>query len=394
MNKQLSSQAISHYINWLSGDHIKSTSLSEKDMGLLNHLYEILNQIKPTGSDNRHDLWLYAFNNRKKKVWFSLCTTEYQESKTVFLGGEFIIGINPNLEKDWTSEITDLLEWMISSVNEAIEMLKAGTYNSFVEENLPYKYRQGSIPRKKYYELFPEETDHNDIKKLSKEEIEDFVKYVNRFGLSEDGVIISDFICPTMTSGKYFEICFYGYSENKMKGYDEMTPIEMYKRYADDRDGGLTKINPDSEVDFKTWFLKSYDEKWNEGENPSHTWEVIEGGSRTRMHLYLKKTNSGWSFSLSGSRSYCVEETVRFYLGLVHHGIYPTFYDVKELLAKILEEDKLGIVGHEGSTFAYAYGGFPDKDIVNFIYMPERKQKMFIKAATWYELQKVELQVK
>ena len=391
MKKQLSAQAISHYIQWLSGDHIKSTNLSEKDIKLLDKLYKILNQIKPTGDDNRHDLWLYALNNRKTKVWFSLCTTEYQKSRTVFLGGRFIIGINPNFEQDWPSEITDLLEWMIDSVNEAIEMLKAGTYNSFVEENLPYQYRQGSISRKKYYELFPEENEDEDDN-LSKEEIEEFVNYVNQFGLSEDGNIISDFILPTMTSGKYFEICSYGYSENKMKGYDKWPPVEMYKRYADDRDGGLSKINPDSACDFLNWFSKSYDEKWDEGENPSHTWEVIEGGSRTRMHLYLEKAEAGWSLELAGSRNYCTAESVRFYLGLVHHGIYPTFYGVRELMGKILEEDKLGVVGYEGSTLAYAYGGFPDKDIVNFIHMPEKKQKTFIKNTTWYELQKIELQ--
>ena len=218
------------------------------------------------------------------------------------------------------------------------------------------------------------------------------MNYVNQFGLSEDGNIISDFVLPAMTSGKYFEICSYGYSENKMKYYDKWPPIEMYKRYADDRDGGLTKINPDSESDFLNWFSKSDDEKWKEDENPSHTWEVIEGGSRTRMHLYLEKTDRGWSLELAGSRSYCTVESVRFYLGLVHHGIFPTFYGVKELLAKIKEEDKLGVVGYEGSTFAYAYGGFPDPDIVNFIYMPEKKQKTFIKNTIWYELQKIELQ--
>lgn len=391
MKKQLSAQAISHYIEWLSFDHIKSTNLSEKDSILLDKLYEILNQIKPTGKDNCHELWLYALNNRNNKVWFSLCTTEYQKSRAVFLGGKFIIGINPHLEKDWQSEITDLLEWMISAVNEAIEMLKQGTYNSFVEENLPYKYRQGAISRKKYYELFPEENE-DDEDKLTKEEIDDFVNYVNQFRLSEDGNIISDFVLPAMTSGKYFEICSYGYSENKMKYYDKWPPIEMYKRYADDRDGGLTKINPDSESDFLNWFSKSDDEKWKEDENPSHTWEVIEGGSRTRMHLYLEKTDRGWSLELAGSRSYCTVESVRFYLGLVHHGIFPTFYGVKELLAKIKEEDKLGVVGYEGSTFAYAYGGFPDPDIVNFIYMPEKKQKTFIKNTIWYELQKIELQ--
>ena len=109
MKKQLSAQTISHYIGWLSCDHIKSTNLSEKDSILLDKLYEILNQIKPTGKDNCHELWLYALNNRKNKVWFSLCTTEYQKSRAVFLGGKYIIGINPHIEKDWQSEIKDLL---------------------------------------------------------------------------------------------------------------------------------------------------------------------------------------------------------------------------------------------------------------------------------------------
>lgn len=390
MKKQLSSMAISHYIEWLSGDHIRSTTLSEKDTKLLNELYKILNQIKPTGDDNRHDLWLYALNNRNKKEWFSLCTTEYQKSRVVFLGGEFIIGINPHLKADWQIEITDLLEWMISSVNEAIEMLKAGTYNSFVRENLPYKYRQGSIPRKKYYELYPEENE-NDEEKLTKEEVDDFLKYVNQFGISEDGNIISDYIDPIMTSGKYFEICSYGYSENKMKGYNELSPIEMYKRYADDRDGGLTKINQDSEIDFINWFSRSYEDKWKDGENPSHIWEVIEGSSRTRMHLYLEKKDGGWSFSLSGNINYCIDETVRFYLGLVHRSVYPTLYGVKKIVAKILEEDKLGVVGYESSPLAYAYGGFPDESIVNFIYRPERKQKTFIKATNWYNLEEIQL---
>lgn len=395
MKKKLSSMTVSNYINSLeiSIRNCHSTALIEKDRMLLNELYEILNKIKPTGDDNRHDLWLYALNDRKKKVWFSLCTVEYKEFKSVWLGSKRIIEINPNQKEGWPYKMTNLLEWLIESVKEVIEMLKDGTYNTFIEENLPYKYRQGSISRKTYYEMYPDEVpDYEGC--LTKDEIDEFSKVASQFGFSEDGSIESDFTLLAMTSGKFFEICSYGYKENKMKGYETLPPLELYKRFADNRDGGLTKIDMDSEKDFLLWYSKNDKDKWEEGENPSHTWEVMAGGSRTRAHLVLRKKEKGWNLSLSGSRTYCTEELVRFYLGLVHNGIYPSFYGAKELLSKVLLEDKLGIVGEEGSTLAYAYGGFPDEDINNFIYMPERKKKLFINNATWYELEKIELQEK
>ena len=56
-----------------------------------------------------------------------------------------------------------------------------------------------------------------------------------------------------LTVNRYLEICTLGYKENRVEGYETRTPLELYKRNADDRDGGLLTIDPDSPEAFDRW---------------------------------------------------------------------------------------------------------------------------------------------
>ena len=139
------------------------------------------------------------------------------------------------------------------------------------------------------------------------------------------------------------------------------------------------------------WYKSSDENKWTRRTDNSHSWEVIAGSSRTRIHLYLEYKEDKWFLTLSGNVSYCTEEIVRFYLGLIKKGIYPSLYEAKLLLSKVKCEDEIGIIGCEERSIAYDYGYFPEKNIVNFDNMPSRKKKSFIKAVEWFNFPQVEL---
>ena len=377
----------------------------DEDLKLIDFLYKLLDKIQPCGHDNRHELWITLENSRGKKEWFSLLTVEYNSYRTICVGNSCRIMVDPNkTEVNFFEKLkyTELLEWLIFSVEEVIFLLEKGEYNKYIVENLPYDFRMGTIKRKKFYELYPEKQGEEPYK-LTEKEILDFIQYVEAGSFDKYGMLESDFFLTQMTANKFFDICSYGYRQNKgvidsfhisKIDWDTITSFELYKKFADNRDGGLHRFPTelgDSVEDFLDWYKSSDENKWTRRTDNSHSWEVIAGSSRTRIHLYLEYKEDKWFLTLSGNVSYCTEEIVRFYLGLIKKGIYPSLYEAKLLLSKVKCEDEIGIIGCEERSIAYDYGYFPKKNIVNFDNMPSRKKKSFIKAVEWFNFPQVEL---
>ena len=56
--------------------------------------------------------------------------------------------------QDSPMEISEFVYWLIDGVKDCIDMLKAGTYNEFVRENLPPQHRTGTICRKDFLNVW------------------------------------------------------------------------------------------------------------------------------------------------------------------------------------------------------------------------------------------------
>jgi len=70
------------------------------------------------------------------------------------LGHKYVIVQDKRREPaGFPNEIPEFVQWLIDGVKECIEMLKAGTYNDFIKENLPPEHRTGKILRKHYWDI-------------------------------------------------------------------------------------------------------------------------------------------------------------------------------------------------------------------------------------------------
>ena len=103
----------------------------DEDLKLIDFLYKLLDKIQPCGHDNRHELWITLENSRGKKEWFSLLTVEYNSYRTICVGNSCRIMVDPNkTEANFFEKLkyTELLEWLIFSVEEVIFLLEKGEF--------------------------------------------------------------------------------------------------------------------------------------------------------------------------------------------------------------------------------------------------------------------------
>ena len=370
----------------------------------LNELYSLLENIEPCGDDEKRVLWFRAerggiedYGNYEELLeedivetreqfeqcwqeeypdeycWYEFVFLRYREYRSVFLNRVPIIQVAPE-NQGFEHDISAILSWLIEQTQATIDMMKLGKYESWINDNLPYKYRRGTVETKKYWELYPqEEAEHFDI--ISKDEVSRFSEYLSRKTDGNERI-------GKMTVNFYLELCRIGYTANKLKGTDVMSPLELYRRYADDRDGGLLTIDPDSSDAFDNWFNLSHDEKWKI-ENPSHQWEVIQGSSRTRVHLSVLKDNQGYYLILSCNEFCCSEYAVRFYNALKSHDIPVEILNGKRIAQYLNGEGKIGIVPCFENPTDYFYGGFRDESVGEFINLPDMDNNKLVEATQW-----------
>lgn len=316
--------------------------------------------------------------------WYRLTTLKYNDYYTVFLNGTTVIQESPD-NQGWEHDISEYLEWLIEKTQEVITLLKKGEYMVWLNENLPYKYRLGSVSMKDYWALYPEEkADH--YENISQDECEEFARYMQSEGVLEARI-------KDMTVNTYLDFCKTGYIANNLKGSTEASAFELYKRYADDRDGGLLTIDPDSAAAFNEWYALSHEEKWKL-ENPTHMWEAIKGSSRTRVHLSVQRDEKGYYLYVSANEYCCPEYGVRLYNALKRENVPITFYNGGTISKYLNGEGKVGIVPCFDSPSDYFYGGFADKDVGEFINLPDEKYNDLIHKAQWEPLVEVRLKGK
>ena len=167
-----------------------------------------------------------------------------------------------------------------------------------------------------------------------------------------------------------------------LQGTDVMSPLELYRRYADDRNGGLITVEPDSSDAFDNWFNLSHDEK-RKTENPSHQWEAIQGSSRTRVHLSVLKDDRGHYLILSCNEFCCPEYAVRFYNALKEHDIPVEILNGKRIAQYLSGKGKIGIVPCFEIPTDYFYGGFRDESVGEFINLPNKDNNKLVEATQW-----------
>lgn len=310
MSGELTQPKVDQYIHWLSRDDhfgMHGCVYDDKSDKLLDEFFELIEQIAPVSKNGVRALWLRAergpiedYGNAEEEVacgdfdsveefieewkawfpdeikWYQLQAVQLKDEgyRAVMLGHKYVIVQDKRREPaGFPNEISEFVQWLIDGVKECIEMLKAGTYNGFIKENLPPEHRTGKILRKHYWDVWPEARKEF-FEDISAEDVAEFIRKASAQGEGSESIKER---LPSMTANDFFRFCAMGYAENKYNGCDK-TPKEQYYLHADGRDDGLKDLNPDDPEAFHAW-LHDY------SRGGGHPWEVCRGGNSTHVSV-------------------------------------------------------------------------------------------------------------
>lgn len=350
----------------------QSFELDKESKEKLIKIFDKLNLLKTCGDNEKHILWIntprgdfeeylahyndeceeYGEEKPDEKelresffedfpddtVWYKIVTVHYNDYYSLFINGTLTLSIDPS-RNGFPGEANEILDWLTERISAAIDEIKAGTYAENLIQNIPKRKLFGSIDRAKLYKICPSLKDFSHREMSEKDKV-DFLKFAEeqKAAGKKVGTI------KGMSFGKYLDICALGWVAIEPEETKGLSPAEMYRKYADNRDGGLSGLDPDSEEEFSKWYHLSSEEKWKI-DNPSHLWEVVEGSSMTRVHLYVgEKAKGEYNLRLSGPASCVPYIPAKFYIALRKAGIPVYLYNINEYIKLYSEEGKIGII--------------------------------------------------
>ena len=317
------------------------------------------------------EMWKRDYPDEKQ--WFSFDFIEDDENgfRGIFLDNRLVLETLPGPTPPYPEDASEFVQWLAVKVRECLPLIKSGEYNRIIREELSPDQRTGTITRKAYWEIFPED---------KKEYFSDFSDADQKEFLSlmagYDKDALPDNLLPEMTSGLFFRCCQMGYAANHYEGSDTLSPKELYRKYADMRDEGLLDIDENSPKAFAYWL------KHRPG--GGHPWEVCRGGNSTHVSLYVGKADTGFYFVVAGKSWGRSIETIKFFLALHHAGMPVKIRDGKGLADRISGKDKIGIVP-KGVTPCYCESYFPNEEILDFMNLPDEKHDEFAKRCVWQD---------
>ena len=307
------------------------------------------------------------------ECWFYFSCRDYNGHRTICLSHEIVLYQSPEKKSPtYGFHYAEEVDFITERIKASMELMARNEYNTYVSAHLPIRHRFGTIDSRKLWELIPDEQRY----RLSEDEINEFEKNIAE--LDERGYPI--FYKNMFTVDDYLTACEAGYRTAYPAETADMNKEELYRRYADDRDGGLMELVKTSPEAFAKWY--AIDDKWALG-NPSHLWEAIAGSSRTRMHMYVEKNDYGWYMTVNGSLYTCIDDTIRFFNGAFRTGMPVGIYHGKKLLDIVRGNTRTGIVPCEYDASSFMYGGFPVSDVYDFMELPEEPAEELLKAINW-----------
>jgi hypothetical protein len=159
-----------------------------------------------------------------------------------------------------------------------------------------------------------------------------------------------------------------------------MTPKEMYRAMADNRDEGLLDLPSDDPAAFTRWYRRC--------RGGGHPFEICRGGNRTHISLHVLERGDGWQLRLAGFSAVRAVETARMAIALSEHGVPFMLEFPEEMLRMLSGEDFLGIVP-EDVPVGYNHGDFPKEDRIHsfiHLYVIEDTCELLPGSITWYPL--------
>ena len=407
MSAKMTAPQIDNYIDWLGHIHYREVSCrfsyDKKAYRLIDQIFEVIRKIAPTQSNDVRELWLTAergpiedfgdidelladgtvesreefeawWHERypEETCWYQFSAVEDPEIgyRAIFIGQKFVIEVDERKEKDYPNEISEFAQWILDALNAAYKKLQDGSYNDFVDSNLPPQHRTGTLVRKYLWDAFPDART-SFFKNISPADVAEFVKCASE--QDSDRRRLTNHL-KEMTANDFFSFCALGYKENNYEGC-ELTPREQYYKHADGRDDGLGEIDGNSPEAFHEW----YNDRNHHG---GHPWEVCRGGNSTHVSLYVHEDEDGYTLTVAGDAWTRTIESVKFYLALHRAGLPVYMMEAAALADRLTEKEKIGIVP-EGVMPAYCHSYFPNEHIIDFMNLPDENREELLPHCVW-----------
>ena len=321
-------------------------------------------------SEEIEEMWKRDYPQEKQ--WFSFSFIEDDENgfRAIFKNNRLFLQTMPKVPfPSYPLDESEFVRWLIEKVRECIPDIKSGEYNRKIREELSPDLRVGTISRKAFWDIYPEEKEEY-FSGLPDADRDEFLKLMENY--RKDA--LPDNLVEDMTSGLFFRCCQMGYAANHYERSDTLSPKELYRKHADGRDEGLMNIDEDSPEAFRNWY--------EHREQGGHPWEVCRGGNSTHVSLYVCKADNGFYFAVAGSSWGRSIETIHFYLALHRAGMPVIIDEGNKLADRIKGKDKIGIVP-KGVFPRYCSHYFPGEQILDFMNLPEEKHDEFAAKCVW-----------
>jgi hypothetical protein len=321
------------------------------------------------------DLWHDSYPS--ETVWYSFQALHDDGVYTLVLNNTVVATMGHLYDRKPSFEdYSHLIKWITEAVDNCIEELEHKTYNNRIFREVPYDFRTGTISRKSYWEIFPEQKKAC-LGNLSKKEITEFRQFVTNQDYS---TYKPKTRIKSMTAHDFYTWCSLGYKANNYESCEGFPVQVQYYNHADGRDEGLHNVDYDSPEAFNLWLNCRY-------EKGGHPWEVCRGGNNTHISLQVCEDKDGYYTYLSGKSWSRAVETIRFCLALVHNNVPVFLEDAKEIMARLSGADCIGIVPKYILPY-YCSSLFPYQKIIDFINLPTELEiaNAIIAKADWQEL--------
>ena len=407
MSAKMTAPQIDNYIDWLGHIHYREVSCrfsyDKKAYRLIDQIFEVVRKIAPTRNNDVRELWLTAergpiedfgdidelladgtvesreefeawWHERypEETCWYQFSAVEDAEIgyRAIFIGQKFVIEVDERKEKDYPNDISEFAQWILDALNAAYKKLQDGTYNDFVDSDLPPQHRTGTLVRKYLWDAYPDART-SFFKNISPADVAEFVKCASE--QDSDRRRLTNHL-KEMTANDFFSFCALGYKENNYEGC-ELTPREQYYKHADGRDDDLGEIDGDSPEASHEW----YNDRNHHG---GHPWEVCRGGNSTHVSLYVHEDEDGYTLTVAGDAWTRTIESVKFYLALRRAGLPVYMMEATALADRLTEKEKIGIVP-EGVMPAYCHSYFPNEHIIDFMNLPDENREKLLPHCVW-----------
>jgi hypothetical protein len=285
-------------------------------------IQELTEKAHPSYKDKTDTKWEYFYLPMKRKgrlICIPFSVVLYRSVYYVWFHGFSGFGwiaVNKGNDKFYYEDYLLFIDEAI----RFIPLLKE-TGNTLIERTFPLDLRRGKI-RGKYIreknELMPEK---------ERKEIEEAYKNHLEKKLTVDEISLNEYLNTAA-------ICYRAaFKKEKTK---VLTPLEMYKRWADNRDGGMLDIDdPDSKKEYMDWLNSG---KWS----GTHPFEIVYSFIELGIHLYPPRLDKP-CFGISVSYIHLTAPFVDMVGNLIKHNVPFEAYQLDEALDYLTGESFIDV---------------------------------------------------